>query len=161
MDLYCWQCVVEQEPDLYNTLTRVNRQLSQLRPIPTIEQSANTIKYTVNNVLHRKDGPAHIIAPLFEYWWYKGRMHRENGPAYRGPSTEDWYHHGQLHRNGGPARITPNCEQWFQYGKLHRDEDEAAFIGKDYKEWYQHGKLIKREGRERPNYFNTETKQWY
>jgi hypothetical protein len=39
-----------------------------------------------------------------KHWFYKGKYHRENGPAiewYNG--NKEWYIHGKRHREDGPA----------------------------------------------------------
>lgn len=82
MDLYCWQHVVEQEPDVYNALTRVNKQLATLS-IPTPKRRTNyygAITYMIGSAFHRTDGPA-LESSTRRCWFYKDKLHRIGGPA--------------------------------------------------------------------------------
>ena len=40
-----------------------------------------TIRYYVDNVLHREDGPAVEHSNGTKYWYKNGEFHREDGPA--------------------------------------------------------------------------------
>jgi hypothetical protein len=58
-------------------------------------------------------------------WKFKGKYHREDGPAYYNIETgvEYWYQHGNLHREDGPAIILPNgYKAWWEKGVLIREE---------------------------------------
>ena len=54
--------------------------------------------HTVNDVLHRTDGPAIEWPNGVEEWYYNGERHREDGPAFVCPDYIDgetvWYWHG-------------------------------------------------------------------
>ena len=44
------------------------------------------------------------IASDRRFWWYKDKLHRENGPAVEYVSgLSSWYNGGKLHREDGPA----------------------------------------------------------
>ncbi len=88
-------------------------------------------QWTVNGMLHRKNGPAEIIyenGKHIVYRWYKfGKYHRKNGPAsiYR-DGSQYWHKNGKYHRDDGPAYIEYNngviVEQlWYKYGKPYKD----------------------------------------
>src|SRR5580704_11435597 len=75
---------------------------------------------------------------------YRGRKHREGGPAeiVRCAATgivveERYYWHGRLHRLDGPARLEYNgkgvvtLEMYFIYGSLHVDREGPAWIERD------------------------------
>lgn len=48
-----------------------------------------------------------LITPTKDkQWYYKGQLHRENGPAVEvSNGGERWLRYGQLHREDGPAII--------------------------------------------------------
>jgi hypothetical protein len=125
-----------------------------------------TIKYYLNDKLHREDGPA-ISNPLLHlYEWYlNGQLHRTDGPAatcyyeivdenwtYEGPppirgyKEKRWYQHGLLHRIDGPAVETSDgYKEWYLNGELHRT-DGPAIEWNGSKEWYQNGKRHRENG---------------
>jgi len=45
-----------------------------------IDQFGNK-RYYLNNILHRKDGPAIEYADGYKEWYVNGLLHREDGPA--------------------------------------------------------------------------------
>lgn len=48
-----------------------------------------------------------IIHPFVTYWYYDGKLHRENGPAIEwNDGTQIWFNHGRKHRLDGPANIS-------------------------------------------------------
>lgn len=148
MDLYCWQRVVKQEPDLYNALTRVNRQLTQLRPVPIkIQYSYDQIqtknvhitRYYVGKELHRDDGPADIDNDT-KTWYCRGEVHRKDGPAYISANVRVWRRHGKRHRKDGPAIEYENGKQeWFIDDVLHRENGPAIIHADGTEEYYRNG----------------------
>ena len=79
--------------------------------------------------VHRKNGPAMILANGREVWFIHGRRHRIGGPASENGSNEfsSWYVHECLHRVDGPAHDSPQelSWQWWLGGLLHRIEGAA------------------------------------
>jgi len=50
----------------------------------------------LNNLLHRKDGPAVECAGGNKEWWINGMLHREDGPAIEYTNGEKfWYLNGE------------------------------------------------------------------
>jgi len=47
-------------------------------------------------------------------WFYKGKLHRENGPALEFVLGNVWYKHGKFHREDGPACVyKTRPPKWF------------------------------------------------
>lgn len=84
-------------------------------------------RWTKDNLLHREDGPAIILANGTEEWYKNGKRHREDGPAikYRN-GNEYWILNGVRHRDDGPAIDEHDRKEWYQHGKLHRDDGPAV-----------------------------------
>lgn len=64
-----------------------------------------------------------------EYWYVRGKLHREDGPAEVWPNMySKWYRYGKLHRVGGPAVEWKHgpCQYYFN-GKLHRLDGPAIY----------------------------------
>lgn len=81
--------------------------------------------WSENKVLHRLEKPALLSfdsktqVPLVTRFYYHGKLHRENGPAYISGTNEVWYKHGQIHRTDGPAAIADNVDfDWYVNGNL-------------------------------------------
>lgn len=55
-----------------------------------------------NSMLHREDGPAHIIGDE-RYWYYRNRLHRVDGPAIESYGYKEWLRFNKRHRIDGPA----------------------------------------------------------
>lgn len=71
-----------------------------------------------HNVLHRDDGPARIWPDGGQDWYWRGRLHRCNGPAVVRAHESRWYKMMKLHRLDGPAIInTSGFQQWHLEGK--------------------------------------------
>ena len=96
--------------------------------------------YTLEDYIHRTDGPARIThrkdGTVYSKYWYKyGEIHREDGPAiiiygeHGKIKREEWYYHGKMHRENGPAYTNYyECIKiWFHHGLKHR-EDGPAWI---------------------------------
>ena len=48
------------------------------------------------------------------YWYRKGKLHREDGPAVEWwDGDEEWYLNGKRHRTDGPAVIRANGTKWW------------------------------------------------
>lgn len=75
------------------------------------------IRHSIN------DEPAAICYNLTFAWYNKGKLHRENGPAFDYPSWgySEWWYNGKRHRLDGPAVIDEGEEQYWindiQYSK--------------------------------------------
>lgn len=104
-----------------------------------IEQKGSTIRFLRKGLLHRDNGPAHLIADQMEIWYQDGKKHRTDGPAKSTKTKKEWYLNDQKHRIGGPAVVKPKSQEWFVQGKLHR-EDGPAKIKNGISEWYFQGK---------------------
>jgi len=114
-------------------------------PIQEIDNYGD-IRYTLNGVLHRTDGPASIEADGSEEWFLNGKCHRTTGPAYIGANgTEEWYIDNKLHRTDGPAYINADGTQiWYLSNvpysfkefcqKLNLPSEDILFLKLKYKE---------------------------
>ncbi|MCP3476692.1 hypothetical protein NLM33_41755 [Bradyrhizobium sp. CCGUVB1N3] len=109
--------------------------------------------YRLNGVLHRSEneGPALTTYDQFgkkEYYYLKGQLHRDSGPAFQDEWNEAYYQNGQLHRDSkeGPARKDELTEEYYENDQLHRDPKEGpAFIERgdvsEYLEYCWEGEL--------------------
>ena len=60
-----------------------------------------------------------------KYWYFKGKCHREDGPAIEWPSgTKKWYQYDLLHREDGPAieNIKGLNQWWFKGNKYSKEQ---------------------------------------
>ena len=76
-------------------------------------------QWTLNDQLHREDGPAIEWADGTKQWWLNGKLHREDGHAIeRSDGSKEWWVNGKLHREDGPAIESANgTKEWFINGK--------------------------------------------
>jgi hypothetical protein len=67
-----------------------------------------------------KNYTGHIIFSGGQYWYKKGKFHREDGPAaINNTGNLSWYNNGELHREDGPAVINNNGNlYWYNNGEL-------------------------------------------
>lgn len=78
-----------------------------------------TIKY-----LHSVSNPAVRYANGDYIWYYNGKIHRDNGPAYFRNGILSYYKHGVLHREDGPAITYPDGrKQWYINGILQQNAE--------------------------------------
>ncbi|MGW1425730.1 hypothetical protein ACWAT4_37010 [Bradyrhizobium manausense] len=111
-------------------------------------------EYRLNEELHRpeNEGPARIdrhrelgVVDSEEYYW-KGKLHREDGPAVTDYQNDEivqqkWYRHGVLHRDPkeGPAWLLWDSgvvieEKYLVYGRYYRRPEDGPYkIERDYK----------------------------
>lgn len=82
-------------------------------------------------------------------WYYKGKVHKEDGPAIisDGGARQMWYLWGRLNREGGPAVEYANgtCEWWFE-GRPHRIGGPAIIRSNGSWEWHIHGIMHRIDG---------------
>lgn len=88
--------------------------------------------WTMNNCLHREDGPAIECDDGTKIWYFNGVLHRTDGPAVVwADGCKFWWMNGKRHRDDGPA------VEWIngtKYWWLHGEEvDEATFLKKSKK----------------------------
>jgi len=89
-------------------------------------QTAVVEETTLDEVLHREDGPAVLLSDGTEEWYFEGRLHRTDGPAKIDSSGKlSWYTHGVLHRDEDlPAVIKPDgSKRWYLNGSCYSIED--------------------------------------
>ena len=74
-------------------------------------------------------------------WFYRGKIHRENGPAVeQTDGTKIYYSHGQIHRDDGPAFITGGGDKyWYVNGVRHREDGPAVVTRYEQKSYYLNG----------------------
>lgn len=125
-----------------------------------------THKWTLNDVLHREDGPAlyQVLADgsyLYEAWFFHGEKHRIGAPAYSHRNgLRLWYEHNLQHRVGGPSTDTtgpgfgPNGPHigphgykiWKQRGQYHRVDGPAFERANGSEEWFQNDQHHREDG---------------
>jgi hypothetical protein len=78
-----------------------------------------TIKWYLNDKLHREEGPAVEYANGLLIWYKNGKLHREGGPAVEySDGTKQWFLNGKYHREDGPAiEYTDGSKAWYVEGK--------------------------------------------
>jgi hypothetical protein len=81
-------------------------------------------------------------------WWFKGLLHREDGPAIEWfDGGKDWYYLGIKHRENGPAsECASGSKAWYIYGKRHRINGPAYESGNGNKFWFIEGHLHRLDG---------------
>ncbi len=100
-----------------------------------------------------------------EEWYYNGKLHRENGPAFIAHNgNKYWYQHGQLHREDGPAIECPDgAKFWYRNNQLHREDGPAYDVPPQNKQYYLNGtfyseqawkQALKELQKEKANYHN-------
>jgi len=89
-----------------------------------------TIRYYVNNQLHREDGPAMEWVDGYKSWFLNGKLHREDGPAIEyADGSKEWWLNGQRHREDGPAVKFADGRKWWYLNNIQYTEKEF----KEYK----------------------------
>lgn len=58
------------------------------------------IRWELNGVLHREDGPARSVRGWSHEWYRHGKLHREDGPAIESVDGCYWYLNGKLWPEG-------------------------------------------------------------
>jgi hypothetical protein len=77
-------------------------------------------------------------------WFLRGKLHREDGPAYEGADgTKQWHLNGELHRTDGPAiEEADGSKEWCLNGKSHRTDGPAVEMANGRKDWFLNGDLV-------------------
>ena len=103
--------------------------------------------WSLNDKLHREDGPAIEYSAGNQEWFINGKRHREDGPACEyGNGTEEWYLNGSLHREDGPAvDRADGTKKWFINGRLHREDGPALEHANGTKQWWLNGRRVNKE----------------
>ena len=60
-----------------------------------------------------------------KWWYFNGRLHRENGPAVEWliGGRKSWYLNGKRHRVNGPAIEDKWDKRWYLNGKEYSESD--------------------------------------
>ena len=76
-----------------------------------------------------------------ETWMLNSMLHREDGPAYEGPTgTKAWHLNGKRHREDGPAIEYHNGDKyWYLNDQRHRTDGPAVEHADGSKSWYLGG----------------------
>lgn len=112
-----------------------------------VNWSCTYVDFTLNDILHRENGPARITHDGVYTWWYNGMIHRPKKPAIIWPNgSMVWYFNGKLHRDDGPAYVSKTCQEWFVDGKRHRDDGPAVVKSSGRKEWWVNGNYHRLNG---------------
>lgn len=106
----------------------INAILESNQPTMHVDEDG-IIRWKLNGVPHREDGPAVIYKSGTEIWYINGLKHREDGPAIisKARKMSAWYKHGELHREDGPAVIHENGTlEWYKDGYRHKLDGPAV-----------------------------------
>lgn len=97
-------------------------------------------------VLHRVGKPAIEWIDGSEKWYYKGKCHRENGPAFTLVEGNKFYMeyriYDLLHREDGPALVRMDgSKEWYLYGlyyfsNMAEDKVKEDFLKKKHLYYY-------------------------
>jgi hypothetical protein len=106
----------------------------------TIKESPKGHKYirwTLNGMCHREDGPAVEWAYGRKEWWLNGKRHRKDGPAIEWCHSKEWC----------------TSKEWWLNGKRHREDGPAVEYSAVYKTrfglydgWWKNGKPCRTNG---------------
>jgi|SRR5579859_2150027 len=97
---------------------------------PVCKTSSCGDKYwSLDNKLHREDGPALECPDGYKAWYYHGQRHRVDGPAIeRADGSKEWYFHGKLHRLDGPVyEGTNGAKEWHYHGEYINCSSQEEF----------------------------------
>ena len=130
----------------------------------TINRSSTDYCYKFRNLYHREDDqPAIVDNDGSKRYYYLGKVHRINGPAYivyeleaeSGEIKKEkilkirheaWFYENKCHRIDGPARSWHDgFKEYYENGKLHRIGGPAR-SGHGSEEYYEYGKLHRING---------------
>lgn len=89
-------------------------------------------------MLHSFDGLPAIENTLGKAWFYMGKLHNTDGPAYIDEKCTIYAIMGEYHREGGPAVICDDYVYWYMWGVLHR-EDGPAYLSPKVRLWFNEG----------------------
>jgi hypothetical protein len=105
----------------------------------------NAKEWHINGELHRIDGPAVKYDDGDEYWYVRGKLHRENDKPsiILSDGSKFWHRYGKLHRDVGPAIIREDGgKEWFIDGARHRIDGPALIYGDGTEYWYVNGTRV-------------------
>lgn len=89
-----------------------------------------------------------------DVYYYRGKIHRELGPAVDCMSKipfgdvsnlKIWVKNGKIHNDFGPAYKTNNIIKWYINGKLHRINGPALVVMDKLEDYYINGKKLPTE----------------
>ena len=99
----------------------------------------------LNGRLHSfNDQPAAVYANGNQYWYQRGKPHRDNGPAVvYADGHMEWYNSGELHRDNGPAIIFASGTRiWYCNDIKHRDNGPAIIYSNGTAEYWLNGQRV-------------------
>jgi hypothetical protein len=94
-----------------------------------VERTKDGIFYSLNDELHRIDGPAIEYSNGSKAWYQNGKRHRIEGPAIEfNNGYKAWYQNGLCHRLDGPAKEFANgYKLWYHEDKYITDKSQKEF----------------------------------
>jgi len=99
---------------LLSKLRRPIYRIKLIKALTTIVKENGSQSWWLKGKLHREDGPAYIMSDGTQSWWINGNLHREDGPAHiEADGFQQWCINGKLHREDGPARVWPDGTQFW------------------------------------------------
>jgi hypothetical protein len=113
------------------------KKVSQKMPICYASKSGEK-RWFLNGQLHRKRGPAVLLANGEQSWYLHGSLHRLDGPALiYADGGKEWWSFGREHRLDGPAIERNGCakEWWINGEKLTESEFKLRKKEPKYLDW--------------------------
>ena len=103
-----------------------------------------TKEWSVNDKLHRVDGPAVEYADGSKQWSVNDKLHRTDGPAVEyADGTKEWWLNDKRHRTDGPAiEWADGTKEWWLDDKRHRADGPAVEAPDGYKAWWLDGEPL-------------------
>jgi hypothetical protein len=109
----------------------------------------------VEGIFHSEfDIPYYSLITHTFFWYKKGLLHRDNGPAsitYNCDNNDcnytyiQHYKNGELHRDNGPADITIYYEN--KYGQKYVNYSDKNVFIKKINKWYHHNRNYRKNGK--------------
>ena len=99
----------------------------------TVKVHDNGAKHwTLNDKLHREDGPAYECSDGDKYWYLNGKLHREDGPAIEyANGSKSWWLNDKRHREDGPAYENADGDKsWYLNGEEVTEEEHKNLTSK-------------------------------
>ena len=130
MDKEAWYWMVQLDNEFSAYASSINGICEYKKIHAEIIITENWTEYRLFGKRHREDGPAIITHTKSQLWYYRGLLHRGNGPVENGhgpaiiraDGSQEWLVHGILHREDGPAVIEHDGFQyWYRHGKRYKN----------------------------------------
>lgn len=103
---------------IYKILSEYSKTLEFEQKFSDIERIGLTYVYRLRGVLHRVGGPAfYSDDENTKCWYYRGRIHRADGPAMSCRGFRIWYNHGEPMRIDIIDNVSLTTRSFYGYGR--------------------------------------------